>query len=108
MLFDLCMKGNVVKRLGLLFAALYLKQCSVHLQRYYGGDEREVSDPPVFVSLSRTGIPTIIPIHHRHIIAGKGERGDRLVRLYLSWFSICRIIKLAKPIGKSFFEFGCD
>ncbi|KAG6467629.1 hypothetical protein ZIOFF_074526 (mitochondrion) [Zingiber officinale] len=79
LLFDLCMKGNVVKRLGLLFAALYLKQCSVHLQRYYGGDEREVSDPPVFVSLSRTGIPTIIPIHHRHIIAGKGERGDRLV-----------------------------
>lgn len=31
-----------------------------------------------------------------------------LVRLYLSWFSICRIIKLAKPISAATFRPYCN
>lgn len=34
----------------------------------------------------------------------RDDRADQLVRLYLSWFSVCRIIKLAKPIKASTFR----
>lgn len=74
--------------------------------RYYSGSyasgNKEMSGP--FVSLSRCGIPTIIPRHHRHVIMKGGDRADSLVRLYLSWFSVCRIIKLAKPVGRHTFK----
>lgn len=86
---------TILRTSGLLFTALYLKQCSVALQQYYAGSVNV--GPEIYVSLSRSGIPTIIPVHHRHLIKARGERGDFLVRLYLSWFSISRVIKLAKP-----------
>ncbi len=65
-------------------------------------DLNKMSGP--FVALSKSGIPTIIPVHHRHVIAQRNERSDKLVRLYLSWFSLCRIIRLAKPVSKATFE----
>ena len=56
------------------------------------------------MSLSRAGIPTIIPKHHRFIIMKRGDRGNRLVKIYLSWFSICRIFALAKRVSKATFD----
>lgn len=80
---------HLVKKSGLLFAALYMKQCGVALQRYYAccrPRQQVVFDSsPVSVSLTRSGLPRIIPIHHRHRISVRDDRADYLVRLYL-WF----------------------
>lgn len=92
------------RRSGFLFSSLYLKQCAVHLQQYYSDSCIRDKKPSISVCLSRAGIPTIIPVHHRHIIMSRGERGDRLVRLYLSWFSVCRVLLLAKRISKATFS----
>lgn len=54
-------KQKLVKGSGLLFTALYLKQCSSSLQTAYGGIRRPHDLLPVPVSLSRSGIPSIIP-----------------------------------------------
>ena len=89
---------------GLLFTSLYLKQCAVHLQQYYAGSAVIVGSSAVNVSLSRAGIPTIIPKRHRFIIMSRSERGDRLVRVSLSWFSVCRILPLAKRVSKATFS----
>lgn len=92
---------------GLLFTALYLKQCSVALQRYYATStpKKLISDSsPVSVSLTRSGLPRIIPKHHRHVISTRNDRADFLVRIYLSWFGISKLIKLAKPITRSTFS----
>lgn len=91
----------LVRKSNLLFVSLYLKQCSVHLQQYYAGSVSDRGQFPIYVSLSRAGIPTIIPPHHRKCIRNRGARGSFIVRLYLSWFSICRIIKLAARIRKA-------
>lgn len=88
---------------GPLFTALYLKQCGVALQRYYAGNRVGQEAMPVSVSLTRSGIPRIIPVRHRHCISVRDNRADYLVRLYLSWFGLCRIIELAKPVSKSTF-----
>ncbi|DAB41745.1 RNA-dependent RNA polymerase [Oxybasis rubra mitovirus 1] len=97
---------RMYRQSGPLSTSLYLKQCSVSLMRYYAGSSKDVRNKMAgaSVSLSRAGIPTIIPVHHRQIISARGERGDYLVHLYLSLFSLCRIIKLAKPVGKSTFS----
>jgi hypothetical protein len=97
---------TMVRKSGFLSTSLYLKHCSTCLMRYYGGcDRRElhrISGP--MVSLSRSGIPTIIPVRHRHAIMQRDDRADRLVRLYLSWFSICRIVPLAKKVSRATFS----
>ncbi|KAL6519618.1 hypothetical protein OROMI_032866 [Orobanche minor] len=92
------------RKSGPLFTALYLKQCGVALQRYYAGYKVEKDSLPIYVSLSRSGLPRIIPRHLRHRISIKDDRADYLVRLYLSWFSVAKIIKLAKPISKATFK----
>ena len=92
------------RKSGLLYASLYLKQCSVHLQQCYASSSKMAGQPAVRVSLSRGGLPTIIPKRHRFIIMQRGDRGNRLVRLYLSWFSISRVILLAKRPSKALFE----
>lgn len=56
------------------------------------------------VSLTRSGIPRIIPAYHRHVIRRRDDRADKLVQLYLSWFGLSRLIKLAKPVSKVTFE----
>jgi hypothetical protein len=74
--------------------------------RYYAGEDRDalnnLSGP--YVSLSRSGIPRLIPRHHRHIISVRDDRADRLVKLYLSWVSISKIVKLAKPVTSGTFK----
>lgn len=91
------------KKSGLLYTALYLKQCSVALQRAYAGNPID-SSASVSVSLTRSGYPRIIPVRHRHIISCHSDRSDYLVRLYLSWFGLSRIIVIGKPVTKSLFE----
>lgn len=88
---------------GLMFTALYFKQCSVALQRAYSGNRID-SPASVSVSLTRSGFPRIIPTRHRHIIQCGNDRSDYLVRLYLSWFSLSRIIVIGKPITKDTFS----
>lgn len=94
------------RSMGCLSTSLYLKQCSVSLMRFYAGSAREClhTMSGASVSLSRAGIPVIIPKHHRSLIRAGGARGDYLVRLYLSLFSICRIVRLAKPISVATFK----
>lgn len=53
-----------------------------------------------WISLSRSGIPTCILVHHRRVISGKESRGDALVRFYLSLFSISKLVLLVPKRAK--------
>ena len=55
------------------------------------------------VSLTRTGLPRIIPAHHRRAIRKSDSKADMLVKLYLSLFSLSRVILLAKKVSKATF-----
>lgn len=68
---------------GLLFTALYLKQCRVALQRYYAGSPIKNEPLSVRVSLTRSGLPRIIPKRLRHVISCKDDRADVVVRIYI-------------------------
>lgn len=98
---------NMRKKSGLLFTALYLKQCGVALQRYYATSHPKAlirDSSSVSVSLTRSGLPRLLPVHHRHVISKRDDRADFLVKLYLSWFSISKLIKLAKPVSRLTFS----
>lgn len=58
----------------------------------------------VQVSLTRSGLPRIIPRKLRFVISKQDDRADRLVRLYISWFDLSRLIRLAPKVRKSLFE----
>lgn len=74
------------------------------LQMAFGGDKVDPGLLPVPISLTRTGYPTIIPAFHRAMIRKRDERAAQLVRLYLSFFSLSKIILLAKRIKKDTFK----
>ncbi|KAH0743055.1 hypothetical protein KY290_031048 [Solanum tuberosum] len=74
------------RRSGFLYTALYLKQCTVSLQRYYAGCYSKNDTMSVPVSLTRCGIPKIIPAVLRKHVRAKPDHGDYLVRIYLSCF----------------------
>jgi hypothetical protein len=59
---------RMVRKSGLLFTAIYLKQCGVSLQRYYAGSYSKHDSLSIPVSLTRTGLPIIIPIIVRRSI----------------------------------------
>lgn len=56
------------------------------------------------VSLTRSGLPRIIPSFHRSIIRCRSSEGDILIRFYLSIFTVSKFILLAKPVSKSTFK----
>lgn len=89
---------------GMLTVALYLKQCSSSLMIAYGGDHRPHGLLPHPVSLTRRGMPRIIPAFHRHMIRAHDSKADLLVKWYLSLFSLYRIILLATRVRKSTFS----
>lgn len=97
---------RLMKRSGPLFTATYLSQCSVCLQHFYADSapiEGSVMSP--YVSLTGSGISRIIPSFHRKVLLGKDrERADRIVKLYMSWFTAGRLIKVAKRPSKSLFS----
>nr|UJQ92583.1 MAG: putative RNA-dependent RNA polymerase [Mitoviridae sp.] len=90
---------TLVRKSGLLFTCLYLKQCSSSLQTAYAGIKRQHERLPVPVSLNRSGYPRIIPPFHRKQILRKDEKADQLVQLYLSFFTLNKIIRLAKKVS---------
>lgn len=65
------------------------------------------SSLPYPVSLSRDGIPRIIPVFHRRLIRRRDDRADRIVRLYLSFFTLNRLILVVKRGGNPFFLEYC-
>ena len=68
---------------GWLFVSLYLKQEKIILQKYYAQDELPVNHAP-YVSLTRSGIPRIIPSFHRKCIMKRDCKDT--IQLYLSLF----------------------
>jgi hypothetical protein len=64
----------------------------------FGGDYQKPSLLPVPVSLTRRGLPRIIPSFHRKIIMRGGSEAESLVQMYLSFFSLYRIVLQAKKI----------
>lgn len=95
---------RLARKCGWLFLALYLKQCSSSLQIAYAGVCTRHNLLPVMVSLTRAGYPRIIPSFHRNMIKKGDDRADRLVQLYLSFFTISKIIELAKKVSSSTFK----
>lgn len=77
---------GMVRKSGLLFTALYLKQCGVCLQRYYANSYSRHDQLSVPVSFTRTGLPRIIPPLLRRVRRGRDSRADKWVRILLSWF----------------------
>ncbi|PHU29760.1 hypothetical protein BC332_01853 [Capsicum chinense] len=92
------------QRSGFLFTALYLKQCAVSLQHYYAGNYQIGDSLSVPISLTRCGISRIIPIVLRKRIREKSDHGDILVRIYLSWFGLAKLILVAKKVRKANFS----
>lgn len=97
---------KLVRRSGFLFTATYLSQCSVCLQHYYADSmpmEGSVMSP--YVSMTRSGIPRFISSFHRKVIRGKGSRKSRSdSKNYMSWFTVGRLVKLAKKPSKALFR----
>lgn len=89
---------------GPLATALQLKQCGSCLMMYYGGVKTPPGRLPVPISLTRSGLPRIIPRYHRRVIMQRNERSDLLVKCYLSFFSLSRIVLLAKKVNSGTFK----
>ena len=95
--------GSVIKlgrKSGWLHCSLYLKQCSSSLMMAYGGSFSPDKSLALPVSLTRKGYPRIIPSFHRRLIYRRDDRADQLVQIYLSFFSLSKIILLAKRITR--------
>lgn len=75
------------------------------MKAYAGDPVKGLSPFPV--SLTREGYPRIIPAFHRRMIYRKDEKADLLVQLYLSWFSLAKVIQLAKPITALIVLYNC-
>jgi hypothetical protein len=95
---------RLISKSGLLFTALYLKQCSSSLQMAYGGVKKPPELLPLPISLTRNAYPRIIPAYHIRIIYRKDDRADLLVKCYLSFFSLSKVIILAKRVDKNTFK----
>lgn len=93
------------RKSGWLFVALYLKQASTCLMQYYAVDSpSSPSELSVPISLTRSGLPRIIPPYHRKMIRLRNERSDMLVRCSLSALSLAKVIRLAKKVSKTTFS----
>lgn len=70
-----------------LYTALYLKRCTISLQRYYAAFYSKKATMFVPVSFTRCGISKIIPAVLRKHVTAKYDHGDYLIRICLSWFN---------------------
>lgn len=80
------------RKSGYLFVALYLKQCSTTLMMWRGGKGPVSRDLSVPVSLTSSGLPRIIPSFHRREILTRSDKADFLIKFYLLWFTISKVI----------------
>lgn len=93
------------RKSGWLFVALYLKQCSASLMQWYARETPTLPEKlSVPISLTRLGLPRIIPPFHRKIIRRRDERSDTVVKFYLSLFTLAKVIRLAKRVTKATFH----
>lgn len=79
----------------------------------YGGGEREPGLLPVPVPLTQFGYSRIIPAFHRKMIYRHDDKADIfffdtkadiLVHIYLPFFSLAKVILVAKRISNSTFK----
>lgn len=91
------------RKSGALFVALYLKQAASSLQQYYGGDRVPQGRLPVPIALTRSGLPRIIPSFIRKKIRMRDGIADMWVQIFLSLFSLHRIVPLAKKIELKYY-----
>jgi len=92
---------RLYKKAGPLFLARYLKACLGCLMWYVAGRQGPRPKLAVPVSLTKTGLPRIIPSGLRREIR---ERNYRVIRLIVSVFSIYRLIKV--PARKAASRYG--
>lgn len=77
-----------------------MKQSRVALQKFVSAHTIPDSMTPA-VSLTRAGLPRIIPAFHRRRIS----QGDLLtIQMYMSLFSLSKLIPLAPRVSKKTFE----
>jgi len=89
--------GEMLLRLnrehGSAFVVKYLKACTVALQRFIGGQPlksmREIEPDMPLPGLTKSGLPKFIPSRDRREL---GKLTVRVVRWYLTMFSVYRII----------------
>lgn len=73
------------RRSGWLYVALYCKQASTCFMHYSSSTHpKRLTELSVPISLTRTGLPRIIPPFHRKVIRRRDDRADIVVKLYLS------------------------
>lgn len=89
------------RKSGWLFVSIYCKHAAAALQTAYAGEVQLYQPFPI--SLTRAGLPRIIPTYHRHVIRRGGSRADDLVKMYLSFFSLTKAIPLAKKVSMDTF-----
>lgn len=96
---------QIGRKSGWLFLALYVKQCQFSLKVFRAGSFRPDTPMSVAISLNRSGLPRIIPKFHRLIIIKDcGTRADKIIQVYLSFFSMYSFIMLSKRMSSSLFE----
>lgn len=80
---------------GPRYTCLYLKQCHLALQKALAST-LDYSYVPLskmpMVSLTKKGLPRLIPAYHRKVIRRGDSRSRVIVRLYLTAFSFYRVI----------------
>lgn len=86
----------MVKRASWLKTALYVKCCSVSLMHAYGGCWDRHESLPHPISLARLERPRVIRNFHRRLIRRHDVRADGLVKMYLSMFSVSKLILVPK------------
>jgi len=86
----------VVRRQGLRGLAIYLKACSVLLQNAVAGRKIGCREFGVAVSVTRSGLPRVIPLEHRRYIRG-GAVGP--LRLWLTLFMLYRVIDITTKVN---------
>jgi len=94
-------------KMGSRGLAIYLKTCYLLLQHFAGG-QRDASPKQLGCNVSRTrrGIPRIINVNHRRLIAS----GDiRIIRFWLSLFGLYRVLPYKGSLKlKTIIEPGLD
>lgn len=87
---------RLYRKSGPLFTGQYLKQVGFLLMWYTGGDRAQSPKMKTYVSLTRSGIPRIIPPMYRKLI--RDGKDPLVVKVVLSVCTLWRLI-LVPPKG---------
>jgi len=83
------------KNHGPVYTVKYLKACQLSIQKKLAGQPfsslREIEPDYNFPRLSKSGLPSVIKTRDRSSICNNSYR---IIRLYLSLFSLYRVIKI--------------